>query len=99
MMMAAGVKNEKSSAALLYFLIPKGAILIGTKEEILNSWLKNFQDVKDETFLLFNFFFHFRNITILFFKELAQKGWYNSVNVLTVFWLHIKVFCVLTTSC
>ena len=30
MMMAAGIKNEKSSVTpLLYFLIPRGAILIG----------------------------------------------------------------------
>ena len=73
MMMAAGVKNEKSSAALLYFLIPKGAILIGTKEEILNSWLKNFQDVKEETFLLFKLV----SIFILlqhYFKETSPKG-------------------------
>ena len=72
MMMAAGVKNEKSSAALLYFLIPKGAILIGMKEEILNSWLKNFQDVKEETFLFFKFF----SIFILlqyYFKETSPK--------------------------
>ena len=46
MMMAAGVKNEKSSAALLYFLIPKGAILIGTKEEILNRSTRNISNLK-----------------------------------------------------